>query len=88
MILGGSPISVAVHHKFEAIIMGIMNLTGFSSKIREIEIATGVIRNIVVTLSRNAESTAVIKKNEINKIIIFHLESSKSFTANHSKTCV
>jgi len=54
----------------------------------EIEIATGVIKKIVVTLSRKAESTAVIKKNEKKSTVIFPFENSKSFTANHSKTCV
>lgn len=46
------------------------------------------MRNIVVTLSKNADSTAVIKKKEKNNITIFHLDNSKSLTANHSNTRV
>jgi hypothetical protein len=88
MIFGGSPISVAVPHRFDAIIIGITNLTGFISKIFAIDIATGTIRNIVVTLSKNAERIAVIKKKEKKSITIFPLEYSKSFTANHSNTRV
>jgi len=86
MIFGGSHIRVAVPQRFEAIIIGIMNLVGFISNIFAIDIATGVIRNMVVTLSRKAESTAVMKKNEKNKTIIFPRESSNSFTASHSNT--
>ena len=69
-------------------IIGITNLIGFISSIRAIDIATGTIRNIVVTLSKNADNTAVIKKNEKNSITTFHLENSKSFTASHSNTRV
>jgi len=87
-MFGGSPIRVAVPQRFDAMIIGITNLVGLISKIFEIDIATGVIRNIVVTLSKNAESTAVIKKNEKNSTVIFPLDSSKSFTANHSNTLV
>jgi len=86
--LGGSQISVAVPQRFDAIMSGIINFIGLISKIFAIEIATGVIRKIVVTLSKNAESTAVMKKNEKKRTIIFPRESSKSFTASHSKTRV
>lgn len=88
MMFGGSPISVAVPQRFEAIIIGITKRTGLISNIRDIDTATGTIRNIVVTLSRNADNIAVITKNEKNNIVIFPLESSKSFTASHSKTRV
>lgn len=84
IIFGGSQISVAVPHMFEAIIIGTTNFNGLISSIREIPIATGTIKNIVVTLSRNAESTAVITKNDTNKAPTFHLETSKSLTAIHS----
>jgi len=66
MIFGGSPIRVAAPQRFEAIIIGITNLTGLISNILDIDIATGTIRKIVVTLSRNADRTAVITKNEKN----------------------
>ncbi len=88
MIFGGSPISVAVPQRFDAIIIGITSLTGLISKIFDIEITTGTIKNIVVTLSKNAERIAVIIKNEKNNTTIFPLESSKSFTAIHSNTRV
>ena len=88
IIFGGSPISVAAPHKLDAMIIGITNRIGLISNIFEIEIATGTIRNIVVTLSRNADNTAVIKKNEKKRTIIFPLDSSKSFTAIHSNTLV
>lgn len=88
MIFGGSPISVAVPQRFDAIIIGIINLTGLSSNIFEIEIATGTIKNIVVTLSRNADKIAVMKKNETKSTTIFPRENSKSFTAIHSKSFV
>jgi len=88
MIFGGSQMSVAAPQRFEAIIIGITKRTGLISNILEIEIATGTIRKIVVTLSKNAESTAVMRKKEKNNITIFPLESSKSFTASHSKTLV
>lgn len=88
IIFGGSPISVAVPQRFEAIIIGIIKRVGLISKIFEIDIATGVMRKIVVTLSRKADKIAVIKKNEKKRILIFPFESSKSFTASHSKTLV
>jgi hypothetical protein len=88
IIFGGSPISVAVPQRLEAIIIGITNLTGLISNIFAIDIATGTIRKIVVTLSKKADNTAVIKKNEKNSITIFPLEYSKSFTASHSNTRV
>lgn len=88
IIFGGSQISVAVPQRFDAIIIGITNLTGLISNILDIDIATGTIRKIVVTLSRNAERIAVIKKNEKKRTIIFPLEYSKSFTASHSNTLV
>jgi hypothetical protein len=66
-MFGGSQISVAAHQRFDAIIIGITNLTGLISNIFEIEIATGTIRKIVVTLSRNADNTAVMIKNEKNR---------------------
>jgi len=88
IIFGGSQISVAVPHKFEAIIIGITNFKGLISKILAIQIATGTIRNIVVTLSKKADSIAVIMKNEVNKYIIFHFDIAKSLTAIHSKSLV
>lgn len=88
MIFGGSQISVAVPQRFDAIIIGITNFIGLISNILAKEIATGVIRNIVVTLSRNAEHTAVTKKSEKNSETIFPFEYSKSFTAIHSKRFV
>lgn len=63
MIFGGSPMSVAVPPILDANIIARTNFTGFTSNIRAIEMATGVTRNIMVTLSRKAEKNAVTKKN-------------------------
>lgn len=88
MIFGGSQIRVAVPQRLEAITIGITSLTGFISNIFAIAIATGVIRKIVVTLSKNAENIAVIMKKEKNNTVILPLENSNIFTANHSKSRV
>jgi len=53
-----------------------------------IEIATGAIKNIVVTLSRKADKIAVIKKKEKYKIQTLHFEISNNLTAIHSNNLV
>ena len=80
--------SVAAPHIFENIIIGTTSVIGFILKTFAMDIATGVIRNIVVTLSRIAETIAVINMKRKNTAIKFPLESLKSLAANHSNTLV
>ena len=68
MMLGGSPIRVAVPPTFEAMISTIKNGTGLISSILHTVKVTGPISKTVVTLSKNADNTAVIRQN--NTIII------------------
>ena len=63
MMFGGSPMSVAVPPMLEAMISVMKNGTGLSSSILQTVKVTGPISNTVVTLSRNAERTAVIMQN-------------------------
>ncbi len=58
-MLGGSPMRVAVPPMFEARISEIRYGTGETPRRCATERMTGVIRTTVVTLSRNAERTAV-----------------------------
>ena len=60
MMLGGSPINVAVPPMFEAIICVRRNGAGLRWSFCVIENVTGTIRSTVVTLSRKPEKTAVI----------------------------
>ena len=80
--------SVAAPHIFENIIIGTTSVIGFILNTFAIDIATGVIRNIVVTLSRTAETIAVINIKRKNTAIRFPLESLKSLAASHSNTLV
>ena len=80
--------SVAVPHRFEAIIIGITNFNGLISNILAIQIATGTIKNIVVTLSRNADNTAVMIKNDTKSDITIHFDTANSFTEIHSNNLV
>jgi len=59
MIFGGSPINVAVPPIFDAKISVIKNGSGFISNCFAIKKVTGIMRITVVTLSKNAEVTAV-----------------------------
>ena len=59
MMLGGSPIRVAVPPILEARISGMSKASGEIPRDRAISMDTGVNSSIVVTLSRNAEATAV-----------------------------
>ena len=60
MMFGGSPISVAVPPMLLAITSAIRNGTGEVPSRSQISSVTGATSSTVVTLSRNAESTAVI----------------------------
>ena len=59
IMFGGSPINVAVPPMFEARISVINKGTGFISSSLAIAKVTGIIRITVVTLSKNADATAV-----------------------------
>lgn len=70
-MLGGSPIKVAVPPMFEKIISESKYGTGFTCKMRVIDKVTGTTRSTVVTLSKNAEPSAVSKESEIKILIGF-----------------
>src|SRR3989344_7799710 len=72
-ILGGSPIKVAAPPILESKIVPKRYGFGFSFKLLAMTKATGVIKRTVVTLSRNAEKTAVIMPNSIKIGIGFPL---------------
>src|SRR4030042_3755340 len=63
MMFGGSPISVAVPPIFDAMASVMRNGTTSSSSAWQMSNVTGAIRSTVVTLSRNAETTAVTTEN-------------------------
>lgn len=71
IIFGGSPINVAVPPIFEKIISESKYGTGFTCKMRVIDKVTGTTRSTVVTLSKNAEPSAVSKESEIKILIGF-----------------
>ena len=59
-MLGGSPIKVAVPPTLEAKTSGISRTRGLIFRVTAISMVTGIISSMVVTLSRKAETTAVI----------------------------
>ena len=59
MMLGGSPIRVAVPPTLEAKTSGINRWIGLSFRVTAISMVTGMIKSMVVTLSRKAEVKAV-----------------------------
>ncbi len=59
-MFGGSPISVAVPPTLEATISMMISGTGSTSSASASRNVIGTISRIVVTLSRNADSTAVV----------------------------
>ncbi len=63
IMLGGSPMRVAVPPMFEASTIGIRKFRGDVLRTRAISMITGVNSTILVTLSRNAEVTAVTSIN-------------------------
>ena len=66
IIFGGSPINVAVPPIFDAKISVIKNGNGLISNCFAIKKVTGIIKITVVTLSKNADVTAV-KTPKVNK---------------------
>ena len=87
-MLGGSPMSVAVPPMLDAKICVIRYGTGEMSRRRATESVTGVISTTVVTLSRNAESSAVIVARISSSRIGCPSESITERTASHSKNPV
>jgi hypothetical protein len=88
MMFGGSPISVAVPPMFEASTSAIRYGLGSISSSFAISSVTGVNSSTVVTLSRNAEATAV---SAISITMMRNGLPSASFaqrTAAHSNTPV
>ena len=59
-MLGGSPIKVAVPPTLEAKTSGIRRVRGLIFRVTAISMVTGIISSMVVTLSRKAETTAVM----------------------------
>ncbi len=60
MMLGGSPIRVAVPPTLEAKASGRSRVIGFILRVTAISMVTGMTNNMVVTLSKKAEIKAVI----------------------------
>ena len=69
MMLGGSPISVAVPPMFDARISVMKNGMGFTSSSLHTVSVMGPMSSTVVTLSKNADSTAV---SSTNSSMTFH----------------
>ena len=65
MMLGGSPISVAVPPMFDATISMITSGIGSMSSASASKKVIGTTSSTVVRLSRNADSTAVVVASEI-----------------------
>ncbi|CAI8169694.1 MAG: Uncharacterised protein [Methanobacteriota archaeon] len=79
---------VAVPPILEKITSEISRGTGFKSNTLASWIVTGVSNNIVVTLSKNAESTAVTTHKITTKVQTLPLLLLYACTAHHSKTPV
>ena len=88
MMLGGSPICVAAPPIFENITSAIIKGIGSRFRTLAICIVTGTIRSIVVTLSKNAEKTAVIVQSIIDNLQMDQPLNAYACTAAHSKTPV
>ena len=88
MMLGGSPIIVAAPPMFENNTSEIRIGIGFKSRTCAILIVTGVSRSIVVTLSKNAERTAVTLHKMTTNVHISPPLFLYAWTANHSNTPV
>ncbi len=65
-MFGGSPISVAVPPMLEASTSAISIGTAFTPSVSATTSVTGAISTTVVTLSRKAEATAVIRHSRIS----------------------
>ena len=88
MIFGGSPIIVAAPPIFENKTSAMRIGMGCKSKTLANCIVTGVSRSTVVTLSKNAESTAVTMQSMTTSDQIEPSLFLYASTANHSKTPV
>jgi len=88
MMLGGSPINVAVPPMLEAIISVIRNGSGLILSWPAMAKVTGTIKSTVVTLSRRADRTAVIRERAASIFNGSPLELLAALTARYSKTPV
>ena len=82
MMLGGSPMRVAVPPMLDARISTMRNGTASIFRVRHSMMVMGPMRRTVVTLSRNAENTAVMTAKAT---MIFHGSPLHSF-ADHTAT--
>ena len=87
-MLGGSPIRVAVPPMLDARICAIRYGAGEIPRRRATESVTGVIRTTVVTLSRNAETTAVTSERISRSRIGWPSDRTTDRIASHSKNPV
>mmetsp|Transcript_36915 Transcript_36915/g.75671 ORF Transcript_36915/g.75671 Transcript_36915/m.75671 type:complete len:216 (+) Transcript_36915:887-1534(+) len=88
MMLGGSPIMVAVPPMFEKIASQMRNAQGsMFTSLHSLHV-TGAISRIVVTLSRNAESTAVTMHSSSSNLVLLPPLSLQASTPVHSNTPV
>ena len=79
IMFGGSPISVVAPPIFDANISARIKKTGLMFRIFATEIVTGTIRRTIVTLSRNAEPTAVMTESKISNFQIFPPDAFAAF---------
>ena len=86
MIFGGSPIKVAVPPILEAKTSVIKNGTGSVSNSFAITKVIGIIRTTVVTLSKNADATAVNAAKAKRTVFGCPLVAFNKFKAIHLKT--
>ena len=87
-MLGGSPMSVAVPPRLEAITIGSSNAAGAMPVARAICMAIGKTKITVVTLSQNAERIAVNQITRARSVAGWPPERSTSQCTAHSKTPV
>ena len=85
MMLGGSPISVAVPPTLDAMISVMKKGMGLMLSMRQTVNVTGPMSSTVVTLSKKAERTAVINENRIMMIHGLPFASFVDLMARYSK---
>ena len=82
-MFGGSPISVAVPPMFEAMISTMISGTGSMSSASASRNVIGTTSRIVVTLSRNADSTAVVSASDTTTASGLPRETCPARIASH-----
>ena len=83
IMFGGSPTSVAVPPMFDANISESMNGIGFALSALVSSSVMGIMRSIVVTLSRNAERKAV---RSVRLTSIFHAFPPAALAVRYATT--